>query len=305
MAPKKKMNVWRKTLGGSLGGLVEASLLHPLDTIKTRLQLQNKTSGTQYKGIVDCARQIITKEGLPAMYKGLSPFVIHLMTKYIMRFFVNFRIREALADENGETTLIQNIFAGMTAGTLEALVIVTPFEVVKTRLQSQKGAITDKAALKFRGPIHVLTHVLKKEGPRGLWRGCSPTVFRQASNQACMFSTYAFIREKVFGNPKELGVMPTVATALLAATVGPLFNCPADVIKTRLMNQSLSMADPVYGVKYKGFTHAYFKIWKEEGYLAMYKGIGPRLARLAPGQAITWITVEKFGAYCNSRNILN
>jgi len=301
------MNTWRKTLGGSLGGLCEALLLHPLDTIKTRLQLQYKGGSTQYKGIVDCGRQIITKEGLPAMYKGLSPFVIHLMTKYIMRFFINFRIREALADANGETTLLQNIFAGMTAGTLEALVIVTPFEVVKTRLQAQKGAIIGegKSALKFRGPIHVLMHVLKKEGPKGLWRGCSPTVFRQASNQACMFSTYAFIREKILGNPKDLGVVPTAATALLAATVGPLFNCPADVIKTRLMNQSLSMADPVYGLKYKGFADAYFKIWKEEGYLAMYKGIGPRLARLAPGQAITWIIVEKFSTFCNSRGWLN
>ena len=38
--------------------------------------------------------------------------------------------------------------AGLGAGVSEALLIVTPFEVVKTRLQQQKG--TDKALLKYR-----------------------------------------------------------------------------------------------------------------------------------------------------------
>jgi len=313
--PKKELNTKRKTLGGALGGLCESCSLHPLDTIKTRLQLQIKgKSATAYTGMVDCAKTIVRSEGLPALYKGLSPFVVHLVSKYILRFYVNFQIRALLASPSGRNSLLQNMFAGMMAGTIEALMIVTPFEVVKTRLQimksielifeAQSGAIGAKNA-KFRGPVSVLTHILRREGPKGLWRGCAPTVFRQASNQMCMFATYAFLRENLLGDPEELSAAATAGIALVAATVGPLFNCPADVIKTRLMNQSLSMTDPVYGPKYKGFVDAYFKIWREEGYLAMYKGIGPRLARLAPGQAMTWIVVEKFNSFCNAKNILN
>eukprot|EP00494_Astrolonche_serrata_P027801 UN28065 len=256
--------------------------------------------------MIDCGKTIARTEGLPALYKGLSPFVIHLMTKYILRFYVNYRIREVLETITGRTSNLQNLFAGMMAGTIEALLIVTPFEVVKTKLQAQKGAIRgDKSKLKFRGPVQVLTHYLRKEGLRGLWRGCTPTVFRQASNQACLFSTYAFLRERVLGNPETLGPVQTASIALISATVGPLFNCPADVIKTRLMQQSMSTADPVYGLKYQGFRHAYFKIWKEEGYMALYKGIGPRLARLAPGQAITFMTVEQFNTYCTQKGYLN
>ncbi len=36
----KNKNVWRSTIGGICGGAVEACALHPLDTVKTRLQLQ-------------------------------------------------------------------------------------------------------------------------------------------------------------------------------------------------------------------------------------------------------------------------
>ena len=44
------------------------------------------------------------------------------------------------------------MLAGFCAGITEALIIVTPFEVVKIRLQQQKGL--EKAALKYRVRNH-------------------------------------------------------------------------------------------------------------------------------------------------------
>lgn len=46
-------------------------------------------------------------------------------------------------------------------------------------------------------------------------------------------------------------------------------------------------------LKYQGFIHAFKTILAEEGVLALYKGLLPRLMRLAPGQAITWTVVEQ------------
>lgn len=51
--------------------------------------------------------------------------------------------------------------AGLGAGVTEALVIVTPFEVVKIRLQSQVGM--DKAKLKYTGPIDAAVKTIKAE----------------------------------------------------------------------------------------------------------------------------------------------
>jgi hypothetical protein len=50
--------------------------------------------------------------------------------------------------QDGTLTQGARLMAGLGAGVSEALLIVTPFEVVKTRLQQQKG--TDKALLKYR-----------------------------------------------------------------------------------------------------------------------------------------------------------
>lgn len=73
-----------KTLGGMLGGAVEAVALQPLDTVKTRLQLS--TSKVQAGTIT---RQIFQQEGFLAFYKGLTPFVTHLVGKYALRFYTN------------------------------------------------------------------------------------------------------------------------------------------------------------------------------------------------------------------------
>lgn len=311
--PKNKNEVYRKTLGGMAGGLVEATCLHPLDTIKTRIQLsgrQTVAKAVDVKqlnpkpelGVVGTARSIIASEGALSLYKGLSPFTVHLVTKYCLRFSVNYKLREIISGGTMQTTNFQNFCCGLIAGTTEALAIVTPFEVVKTRLQAQTGAVTNKAKLKYKGPIHAVGRIISREGPQGLWKGASPTVFRQATNQASMFMSYSFLRNKLWSDPSNLSAPQAFLTGVIASTVGPLFNCPADVIKTRLMNQTHSMVDP--SMRYKGFSDAYFRILREEGIAALYKGIVPRLMRLAPGQGITWIMVEKVNTLCNDKGWL-
>jgi len=293
---------------GICGGACEALALHPLDTVKTRLQLQgvrvsSASAAASTSGIptnfVGYGRHLARTEGVAALYKGLTPFVTHLMTKYSLRYYVNFQLRSLVADENGNTTFVQNLFCGMSAGTIEALMIVTPFEVVKTRLQAQQGSLIPGKKAKYRGPVHAVFRILRKEGPGGLWKGCGPTVFRQATNQMSMFTTYTWIRENIWGNPESMTPFMAASTGLVASTVGPLFNCPSDVIKTRLMNQTHSMVEPEF--QYKGFADAFMRIWREEGFRALYKGIGPRLARLAPGQAITWVVVEQFRSLCDRK----
>jgi solute carrier family 25 citrate transporter 1 len=166
--------------------------------------------------------------------------------------------------------------------------IVTPFEVIKTRLQKQKG----KSDLKYKGPIDVVIKVTREEGFRRLWSGNMPTVIRQGSNQAFNFMSMQILNEKLWGKTqgdgKQLEVWKTLLNGLLAGAVGPCFNAPVDVIKTRMMAQTYVPGEPV---KYKNWFQAGKLIAQEEGVRALWKGIIPRLTRLAPGQAITWTVV--------------
>eukprot|EP00475_Leptophrys_vorax_P001882 TRINITY_DN11067_c0_g1_i2.p1 TRINITY_DN11067_c0_g1~~TRINITY_DN11067_c0_g1_i2.p1 ORF type:complete len:252 (+),score=73.49 TRINITY_DN11067_c0_g1_i2:244-999(+) len=242
----------------------------------------------KYHGAIHCGKTIIQEEGFFALYKGLTPFMLHLMSKYGLRFFTNSMLRSLMADSKGRTSNAQNFLAGMGAGIIEALVIVTPFEVVKIRLQSQLGM--DKTKLKYRNPPDAVIKIVREEGIFALWNGVTPTLIRNASNQALNFMAYPYLTKVMWGvdddNPKQLAPWQTILTGAMSGALGPISNGPVDVIKTRLMQQEK-------GGKYKGFVHAFRTIWAEEGFFALYKGLLPRLARIAPGQAITWTVVEQ------------
>ena len=58
---------------GTLAGLSQMSITYPLETVRTRLTLSlSLAGGTAYRGIVDCFRQTISREGFFALYKGFG-----------------------------------------------------------------------------------------------------------------------------------------------------------------------------------------------------------------------------------------
>ena len=71
--------------------------------------------------------------------------------------------------------------------------MVTPFEVIKTRLQIQKGQS------QYKGPVDCCIKVLKQEGPRALWRGLTPTFCRNTINQATNQTTKPLFDKYMWG----------------------------------------------------------------------------------------------------------
>ena len=63
----------------------------------------------------------------------------------------------------------------------------------------------------------------------------------------------------------------------VAATGAGFFTNPLDVIKTRLQLQGELQARGLYTVHYKGFFHAFYAVAKNDGILALQKGLVPAL----------------------------
>lgn len=288
-----------KGFSGSIGGVAEACCLQPMDVIKTRLQLDKMR---KYKGIIDCGRQIYTEEGVAALWKGLTPFATHLTLKYALRMGSNSVYQSQLRDENGKLSDGRRMLAGFMAGITEALIIVTPFEVVKIRLQQQKGV--SKENFKYKGPIHCALTVLREEGIRGMWSGATPTILRNGTNQMCLFWAKniadAILWSKQEGDGKILTPVQSMTSGFLAALLGPVATGPFDVAKTRLMAQTKTSE----GVRYKGFFDALVRIPAEEGIMAMWKGLLPRLLRIPPGQAIVWAVSDQITGYFERQALL-
>lgn len=285
-----------KAIGGSIGGVVEASCLQPIDVVKTRLQLDHSH---KYKGIRHCMWTVANEEGTRALWKGLTPFATHLFCKYAVRFGSNAMFEDLFRSKDGSLSTFGRLGAGMGAGCVEALCIVTPFEVIKITLQKQKGLSKD--LLKYKGPIHAASLIVKEEGPFGLWKGASPTVLRNGTNQTALFFTKPLWDKYLWdikeGDGKKIASWQSLVSGLFAACLGPCVSNPFDVIKTRLMAQ-----EKAGGHHYRGLFHALVTIPREEGVRALYKGLLPRLMRVPPGQAIVWMVRDQVVQFIQSHH---
>ena len=236
-AKQRKATPVVKAFAGSFGGLLEAACLLPTDVVKTRLQLD---ALGRYGGIRDCFVKIVREEGTAALWKGLTPFATQISVKYTLRMGTNAVYQNALRDDQGRLSNGARLAAGFGAGITEALFVVTPFEVIKIKLQQQRGL--DKAALRYTGPLHCAAVTVREQGVVGLWAGAGPTVLRNGTNQMCLFWAKHRADELLWGKRDGDGVMlhpfQSMASGACAATLGPVATGPFDVVKTRLMVRS-------------------------------------------------------------------
>lgn len=386
---ESKKNPVLHFVGGGCAGLVESSICHPLDTIKTRMQLRRqktavdevvvkmrnslmepalrikhslqepqlvktatatavpaggsvgfahepdgrrrimtqeaarvtktttivkhvgKNASVATIGPIGTARRIIEREGFLALYKGLTAVYTGIIPKMAIRFLSFEQYREGLHSVNnrynwgiGATSI--TFTAGLASGLTEAIMVVTPAEVCKIRMQSQYNSMVDPVQLKHRKYTNVFqtaTVIVKEEGIGALYKGVVPTMLRQGCNQAVNFTAYNIIKQKLmdYQGTSELKSWQSLCIGGLSGGMGPLVNNPLDVVKTRMQKQVIVPGKPA---KYTGLLQACVVIAKEEGFLALWKGITPRLLRIMPGQAITFMTYEAVTSFILKLNIL-
>lgn len=83
-----------------------------------------------------------------------------------------------------------------------------------------------------------LKQILKRGGIKGLWKGSIPNVYRAALVNLGDLTTYDFAKRYIMQKTKlpdchTVHIMASICAGLVAATMGT----PADVVKTRIMNQ--------------------------------------------------------------------
>ncbi|KAJ9665779.1 Mitochondrial succinate-fumarate transporter [Coniosporium apollinis] len=280
-------------IAGGGAGMMEALVCHPLDTIKVRMQLSRRARmpGAKRRGFLTTGIEIVKRETPLGLYKGLGAVMTGIIPKMAIRFTSYEWYKQALASRSGEITGKANFLAGLAAGVTEAVAVVTPMEVIKIRLQAQHHSMADPLDVpKYRNAAHALYTVLKEEGVGALYRGVSLTALRQGSNQAVNFTAYTEFRAKLqeYQGKSDLPGYQTMFIGLVSGAMGPLSNAPIDTIKTRLQKTPAEPGQTAIG----RILTISRDMWKQEGSRSFYKGITPRIMRVAPGQAVTFTVYE-------------
>ncbi|KAI5450170.1 Mitochondrial succinate-fumarate transporter [Naganishia albida] len=296
-AEKPRVPLMTHLVAGGFAGLAEACVCHPLDTVKVRMQLSKsrKARGLKPLGPWATAKQIVARETPMGLYKGLGAVVTGIVPKMAIRFASFEAYKNALSDKEGKLKPKGVFLAGLLAGATEAVLVVSPMEVVKIRLQAQQHSLADPLDVpKYRNAAHAAFTIVREEGISTLYRGVALTALRQATNQGVNFTAYQeFKRLAKEYQPQyaatELPSWQTMLLGLVSGAMGPFSNAPIDTIKTRIQKASKEPGETALS----RFTKVTVSMFKEEGPAAFYKGILPRVMRVAPGQAIVFTVYER------------
>lgn len=145
---------------------------------------------------------------------------------------------------------------------------------------------------RYTGFFDALTKIIHAEGFFGLWKGVSANVQRaflvNMGELACYDHAKRFIiKNQICDDNIYAHTMSSIMSGLSATAL----SCPADVVKTRMMNQASA---EVNKIKYRNSYDCLVRTVRIEGLRALWKGFLPTWARLGPWQFVFWVSYEKF-----------
>ncbi|CAO2183869.1 unnamed protein product [Urochloa humidicola] len=283
-------------VAGGSAGVISATVLCPLDVIKTRLQVyglpSNLSSGAAPPGrvIISGFQQILKNEGFPGLYRGLSPTIVALFPTWAVTFSVYNHVKGLLRSEDGnnsELSVQANVLAASCAGIATATA-TNPLWVVKTRLQTQGMR---PGVVPYQSILSALQRIAK-EGIRGLYSGLLPSLVGVA-HVAIQLPVYEKVK-LYFAKRDNTTVDKLSPTQVAMCSSGSkvaasIITYPHEVVRSKLQEQG---RDHNGAMRYSGVTDCIKQVYKKEGFPGFYRGCATNLLRTTPNAVITFTSYE-------------
>ncbi|PRQ17685.1 putative mitochondrial carrier domain-containing protein [Rosa chinensis] len=174
-------------VAGGCASIATSFIFTPSERIKQQMQV-----GSQFHNCWNALVGIIQKGGLTSLYAGWGAVLCRNVPHSIVKFYTYESLKKLMLSaeqSSNHPTKLQTLVCGGLAGSTAAL-FTTPFDVVKTRMQTQiPGSVSQ-----YNSVIHALQEIGKKEGLKGLYRGLTPRLVMYMSQGALFFASYEFFK---------------------------------------------------------------------------------------------------------------
>ncbi|KAG4443079.1 hypothetical protein IFR05_001405 [Cadophora sp. M221] len=261
-------------LAGGIAGGVEATVTYPTEYLKTRSQLRSDHAP---QSLLRTFQNIVRTEGISALYTGCATLAVGTAFKASVRFLTFDTIKSLLVDKNGKLSAGNGILAGMSAGAVESITVVTPTERLKTALIDDA-----KGAKRFRGSTHAIKMLLQEQGLRGMYKGLASTTMKQSATSGVRMGSYNLLKELSKSKGITQNTTTTFGMGALAGVITVYATQPFDTVKTR--TQSARGESTMVALR---------SVLVETGVSGFWKGSTMRLSRLIFSGGIVFSIYEK------------
>nr|XP_023665714.1 mitochondrial uncoupling protein 2-like [Paramormyrops kingsleyae] len=277
-----------KFFGAGAAACIADLVTFPLDTAKVRLQIQGEAQSSaavavRYRGVFGTIATMVRTEGPRSLYNGLVAGLQRQMSFASVRIGLYDSVKQFYTKGSEHVGIGSRLLAGCTTGAL-AVAVAQPTDVVKVRFQAQAGATG--VGRRYQGTMDAYKTIAREEGIRGLWRGTSPNIARNAIVNCTELVTYDLIKDQLLRTTPMTDNLPCHFTSAFGAGFcTTVIASPVDVVKTRYMNSACG--------QYSSALNCALTMLTKEGPLAFYKGFMPSFLRLGSWNVVMFVTYEQ------------
>lgn len=317
----------QKVFSACIGALVTSVIVTPFDLIKTRLQSQSvdanimksccrdifyssihaqnigrvpcsfhsdavlnhfcvdyttDLSKSRFNGTLEAMIKISRNEGITALWRGLSPTLAMALPSTIIYFVGYDHLREYFSSP------ISPLFCGAFARAM-SVTVISPLELFKIRLQS---AVYSPCSSIFSTVVTGIQDMVKIQGFQSLWKGLSPTLWRDVPFSGFYWLGYERIKFLLNTYPGPFkNLKPGTSEFLnsffsggISGAIAALITHPFDSAKTR--RQILYNSNGSISAIRESTWKVVSDIFRETGIKGLFRGAVPRILKVSPACSI-------------------
>ena len=166
-------------LAGMSAGVVASTFaVNPTERIKTAL-IDDARNAKQFRSSFHAVVLIFREHGFLGLYRGFAGTTLKQASATAFRMGTYNILKDFEQTKHINQSTVVNFANGAVAGTITTYA-TQPFDTLKTRAQSAKGAST----------IEAFSSIMADDGIRGFWRGTTMRLGRTVFSGGILFTVY-------------------------------------------------------------------------------------------------------------------
>jgi hypothetical protein len=272
MPDPSKPTLLQSTILGGTAAMVAVNFTHPIELVKTRIQVSNES-------ILTTCRSTLRNEGITAFWKGIPWAYCREGSYTAIRLGAYAPVRDAIGASSADAGAGSKFLAGAITGAVGSIA-GNPFDVLKTLSQTNKS---ESLPL-----MRLMGNMYRNQGIGGFYRGVQVNIMRAITLNATQMCVYDISKGHVVDSTgwKRNSYKTAFCSSFLAGFFMTVTVAPFDRIRTNLMNQ------PTNAKVYEGMSDCFVKTVRNEGPLSLWRGFVPIWARFAPMATMQLLSIE-------------
>merc|ERR1719322_618653 len=174
--------------GGCAGGS-QVMFTNPIEVVKIRLQVAGEIASAAKPSAIAIVKEL----GFRGLYKGATACLMRDIPFSAIYFPAYAHLKPKFADDNGYNSPLSLLLAGAVGG-MPAASLVTPADVIKTRLQvvAREGQTT------YNGIGDAYRKILAEEGWTALWKGAGARMCRSSPQFGVTLLVYELLQRTFY-----------------------------------------------------------------------------------------------------------